>query len=82
MQGRIGFVPGTYGHAGAAARALLVADPHGRAFLHIAGPPLVSVLHHLIAFTQCPGRAFPRAFLAFCTKVLEAEIDGLIRNQW
>ena len=76
----IGFAPGTCLDTGPAAGALLVAHPHGRAFLHIIGPLFIVVVHDLVPMTDSTGRAFTCAFLTGVTEILEAEINRLVRR--
>ncbi len=81
VKGGIGFAPGACLDTSPAAGALLVAYPHGCAFLHIIGPLFIVVVHDLVPMTDRTGRAFTRAFLTGVTEILEAEINGFVRRQ-
>lgn len=60
---------------------MLVSHTHGRAFFHIVGPFLVTVPHHFIARAYGSGRALSSTFLALCTKILQAEVNGLVHGK-
>ena len=81
MKRGIGFAPRTDLHAGAAAGPLLISYPHTGAFLYIHRPPLITVNHDFVSFTDCPGRALTRAFFALTAKVLETKVDWPVHGQ-
>ena len=75
-----GLAPGTDLDAGAAARAVVVPDPHGRALLHVVRPLLVAVVHHLVPVADGAGRALAGALPALGAEVLQPEIDRFVRS--
>lgn len=81
MKEGVGFVGRTDLDTGSASRAPLIPYSHGRTFLDVRRPALISVVHHFITEAEGARGAFTGAFLALGAKVLKPEVDGFIGKQ-